>query len=259
MTRRSRPRGAAACTALGALVLLGCASSGDGEELPEFTAPVVDDAGVVPDDVQRTVDAQLEAYEQRSGRQIAVAVVESTGGASIEDYTIDLAREWGVGTEGEDDGVLLLLAYDDRRMRIEVGRGVEGELTDLEAGRIIREQLRPRLQAGDVGGAVVAGTQAIRAALGDDTAAAPVAPPSRDERDDDRVGLPVWIVPLLFLFLGGLGGIGRRRRGSWAGPMILGGMLGGMGRGGFGGGGGFGGFGGGGGGGFGGGGASGDW
>lgn len=254
----SRPRHrvrAALLSALGGLVLLGCSSGGDEESLPEFTAPVVDEAGVVPDDVQRTVDAQLEAYEQRSGRQVAVAVVETTGDASLEDYTIDLAREWGVGTEGEDDGVLLLLAYDDRQMRIEVGRGVEGELTDLEAGRIIREQLRPRLQAGDVGGAVVAGTQAIRVALGDDTAAAPVAPrPAEDE--GRRTGFPVWVVPLLFLFLGGLGGMGRRRRGGWAGPLILGGMMGGLGRGG---GGGFGGFGGGGGGGFGGGGASGDW
>jgi uncharacterized protein len=256
VTRRHLPVRAVAVVVLGALVL-GCSTGDDGESLPEFSAPVVDDADVVPDDVQRTVDAQLEAYERRSGRQVAVAVVKTTGDASIEDYTIDLAREWGVGTEGEDDGVLLLLAYEDRRMRIEVGRGVEGELTDLEAGRIIREQLRPRLQDDDVGGAVVAGTQAIRVALGDDQATAPVAPPAADEREDDRRSFPVWIVPLLFLFLGGLGGIGRRRGGSWAGPMILGGMLGGMGRGG---GGGFGGgFGGGGGGGFGGGGASGDW
>ena len=256
MSHRRAARRAASAV-LGALVLLGC-SSGEGESLPDFTAPVVDEAGEVPDDVQRAVDAELESYQRRSGRQIAVAVVDSTGDASIEDYSIDLAREWGVGTEGDDDGVLLLLAYDDRRLRIEVGRGVEGELTDLEAGRIIREQLRPRLQADDVGGAVRAGTQAIRVALGDDTASAPVAPPTTDERRGrDGVGFPVWVVPLVFLFLGGLGGIGRRRGGSWVGPMVLGGMLGGMGRGGFGGGGG--GFGGGGGGGFGGGGASGDW
>jgi uncharacterized protein len=231
---------------------------------PAFTAPVVDAADVVPDDVERSVSAELLAYQQRSGNQIAVAVVDTTGDAALEDYSIDLARRWGVGTKGKDNGVLLLIAYDDRKMRIEVGRGLEGDLTDLEAGEIIRDQLRPRLQAGDVGGAVEAGTTAIRAALGDTGAVAPVAP-APDEQPDGQGG-SAW--PLLLfggLALLSLGGLRRRRRGifGWGGPMIFGGFGGfgggGFGRGGFGGGGGFGGFGGGGGGGFGGGGASGSW
>src|SRR5207248_6577093 len=85
----------------------------------------------------------------------------------VEDYSIDLARSWGVGQKGKDNGVLLLIAYDDHKLRIEVGRGLEGTLTDLQSGRIIREELTPRLRAGDVGGAIEAGTTAIRAALGD--------------------------------------------------------------------------------------------
>jgi uncharacterized protein len=240
------------------LVLLGPApSAAAAPGQPEFTAPVVDDADVVPDDVERSVSAELEAYERRSGNQIAVAVVTTTGDDALEDYAIDLAREWGVGTEGDDDGVLLLVAYEDRRLRIEVGRGLEGDLTDLESGRIIDEQMAPRLRDGDVGGAIEAGTAAIRQALGDDEAVVPAAP--QQEEDEDR-GLPWPVLLYGLLALSSLfGGIGRRRRGGWGGPMIFGGFggLGGFGGGGFGGGGG--GFGGGGGGGFGGGGASGDW
>jgi uncharacterized protein len=242
-----------------ALVLVGSAEPADAQERPEFTAPVVDAADVVPDDVEEAVSAELIAYEQRSSNQIAVAVVETTGDESLEDYTIDLAREWGVGTEGDDDGVLVLIAYEDRRLRIEVGRGLEGELTDLESGRIIREQMTPRLREGDVGGAIQAGTAAIRQALGDEGAVVPTTEPTED---DDRGGFP-W--PFLLFGLFGLlsigGGFGRRRRRGWGFPLVFGPGLGGWGGGGWGGGGGggFGGFGGGGGGGFGGGGASGDW
>ena len=223
---------------------------------PEFRAPIVDDADVVPDDEERALAAELEAYRRRSGHQIAVAVVTSTGEDSLEDYAIDLARAWGVGTEGEDDGVLVLIAYEDRRLRIEVGRGVEGELTDLESGRIIDEQMRPRLQDGDVAGAIAAGTAAIRQALGDDEAVVPAAP--QEDEDDDR-GVPWPLLAFGLLALASLGRRGRRRFGGWGGPMIFGGFGGLGGFGGGGGGGGFGGFGGGGGGGFGGGGASGDW
>ena len=105
---------------------------------PDFTAPVVDQARVVPDDVEQRVGAGLQDYQRRSGNQVAVAVVRTTGRRSLEDYSIDLAREWGVGTKDKDNGVLLLIAYDDRKLRIEVGRGLEGTLTDLESGRIIR-------------------------------------------------------------------------------------------------------------------------
>lgn len=253
---RSLPVALAAVAA--ALVLAPVGAAGAGVRQPEFSAPVVDDADEVPDDVERAVAAELQAYEERSGNQIAVAVVQTTGDDPLEDYTIDLARAWGVGTEGDDDGVLVLIATEDRRLRIEVGRGLEGDLTDLESGRIIREQMTPRLEDGDLGGAISAGTAAIRQALGDDEAVVPAAP--RQEEDDAKgSSLPLLLFGLLAAasFLGG--GIGRRRRGfGLGGPMIFGGF-GGMGGFGRGGGGGFGGFGGGGGGGFGGGGASGDW
>jgi uncharacterized protein len=122
---------------------------------------VVDAAGVVPDDVERRVDAQLLEYQQRSGNQIAVAVVRTTGGRSLEDYSIDLARAWGVGQKGRNNGVLLLVVWDEHKLRIEVGSGLERDLTDRESGRIIRDVITPRLRVGDVGGAIETGVNAI--------------------------------------------------------------------------------------------------
>jgi len=229
---------------------------------PKFTAPVVDAAGVVPDDVEQQVNAALNDYQQRSGNQIAVAVVKTTGSKSLEDYSIDLARNWGVGQKGKDNGVLLLIATEDRKARLEVGRGLEGTVTDLQAGRIIDEQVVPHMRDGDPGGAIVSGTEAIRSALGDTTVSEP--PPA--VAAPQPTGSPAPVSPLAFLLpfgfiflLFAFIGRGRRRRGFFGFPIFWGGGWGG----GFGGGGGLGGggggFGGGGGGGFGGGGASGGW
>jgi uncharacterized protein len=218
----------------------------------------------VPDAVEQSVGAALEDYQRRSGRQIAVALITTTGNQSLEDYTIDLARSWGVGTKSRDDGVLLVIAVRDRRVRIEVGQGLEGRLTDLESGRIIRERLVPLLAAGRYGAAVQQGTDAIRTALGDRQVGA-LPPPPQPVASERSYGagtlfFPVLVIGLLIASLVGR----RRRRRRWGGmgvPIIWGGALGGFGGGGFGGGGfdGGGGFGGGGGGDFGGGGASGGW
>jgi uncharacterized protein len=228
------------------------------DDFPEFTAPVVDAARVVPDDVEQRVNAELLDYQRRSGNQIAVCVVRTTGNRSLEDYTIDLAREWGVGEEGEDNGALLLIAYEDRDLRIEVGRGLEGELTDLESGRIIRNHIIPRMQQGDVGGAIETGTLELRRALGDTAAGspAPIEEPEAEPAFDP--GMLAWLLPVLIFGFAGLGNRRRRGRRGWGvAPIFWGGGWGGGGGngGGFGGGG----FGGGGGGDFGGGGASGSW
>ncbi|MBV9284795.1 MAG: TPM domain-containing protein [Acidimicrobiia bacterium] len=229
---------------------------------PKFTAPVVDAAGVVPDNVEQQVDAALNDYQQRSGNQIAVAIIKTTGSKALEDYSIDLARNWGVGQKGKDNGVLLLIATQDRKARIEVGRGLEGTLTDLQAGEIIDQQVVPHMRDGDPGGAIVAGTDAIRATLGDTTVSqpAPAPPPTPKPAPFNPAAFIFPVLLLLFIF--SAIGRGRRRGHFWGLPIFWGGGWGGgFGGGGAFGGGGFGGggFGGGGGGGFGGGGASGGW
>jgi uncharacterized protein len=247
------------------VTLVGVAAprAADAVELPDFTAPVVDAAGAIPPSVEQRLNAVLQDYQRRSGNQIAVAVVRTTGDASLEDFTIDLARKWGVGAEGRDNGVLLLLATRDRRVRVEVGRGLEGRLTDLESGAVI-ERMLPPLRAGSFGEAVERGTDGIRAALGDRTVGQlpTTAAPAREEpsRGASLVGL---VPALLVLLLLGTAFGRRRRRRRWSGlgaPILWGGALGGFGGGLGGGGGGLGGGGfGGGGGDFGGGGASGSW
>lgn len=246
-----------------ALVPLVGSSAAHAADFPRFSSPVVDAAEVVPVQIEERVNAALLDYQERSGNQLAVAVVETTGRQSIEDYAIDLAREWGVGSEEGDDGVVLVIAVTDREVRIEVGQGLEGDLTDLESGRIIREHLLPRLRSGDYGGAIEAGTVELRRALGDDVDAAPPASGQPGaEPAPPGGGFPIGLLLfggfLLFSVLGGAGNRRRSRRWGVGGPIIWGGGFGG-GSGGGGGGGFGGGFGGGGGGGFSGGGASGRW
>ncbi|MBU6202046.1 MAG: TPM domain-containing protein [Acidobacteria bacterium] len=147
---------------VGLALLVLCASSCTASDaLPAFDAPVVDAAGALSNSAKTELGAELEAFRTETGPQIAVLTVESTGGASIEDYAIDVARAWGVGDRERDDGVLLLLVTGDRELRIEVGSGVEGDLTDLESGRIIDLAMVPLLQAGDTDGAVRAGVAAL--------------------------------------------------------------------------------------------------
>lgn len=232
---------------------------------PTFSQPLVDAAGVVPDDAERQVIAELTDYQARSGNQIAVAVVDTTGSQSIEDFSIDLARSWGVGQKDKDSGVLVVIATGDRKLRIEVGRGLEGQLTDLQAGRIIRERLVPLLERNDITAAVVQGTRAIRTALGDTEVGE--LPAALAPAEESRTRSVPWLPMAALAGLGVLGLLSRiHRSGRGEGhdgedgrgeAIVWGAAL--LGLGGFGGHGGGGGFGGGGGGGFGGGGASGDW
>ena len=110
--------------ALFGVILIGCSSTST--SVPEFTAPVVDSIGRVSAEVETQINSELISFQQSGGPQIAVAVVDTTGNASLENYSIDLARSWGIGDKEKDNGVLILIALEDRSLRIEVGSGVEG-------------------------------------------------------------------------------------------------------------------------------------
>ena len=249
-----------------AAALSSCSFAGANDDaFPDFTAPVVDAAGVLDTALVGSLSGELQAFRDAGGPQVAVAVVDTTGNRSIEDYAIDLAREWGVGDADRDDGVVVLLAIDDRRLRIEVGSGVEGDLTDVAAARIVDEVMVPRLAAGDNDGAVREGARAVMATWSGEEWVDPGISPVPS---DDTASTPGWVSAVFFLFflivVIGLPILGTvlRRTGGLGGVVFLpggfsGGGFGGGGGGGFSGG--FGGFGGGGGGGFSGGGASGSW
>ena len=140
-------------------------TSTDDVSVPPLTGRVVDRADLLAPATERALTQQLAAHEDSTGNQVAVLTIPSLEGTPIEDYALTVARTWALGQEGTDNGVLLLVARDDREMRIEVGYGLEGVLPDAVASQIIRHELRPAFREGDFDGGVEAGVQAILQAI----------------------------------------------------------------------------------------------
>ncbi len=130
-------------------------------EVPYLSGRVVDNAEVLSAQTKSSLTEKLKAHEERTGDQICVLTVKSLGGENIEEYATRVFETWKLGQKGKDNGILLIVASGDRRMRIEVGYGLEGTVTDLQAGRIIRNIIAPRFKAGDYNGGVTAGVDAI--------------------------------------------------------------------------------------------------
>lgn len=282
------------------IVLAACltlpAASAQQVAVPAFERWVTDQTGTLDSNTQASLEAKLEALDKSKGAQLAVLVVETTGDDTIESYARRVFDAWQLGRAKVDDGILLVVAKRDRRLRIEVGYGLEGAVPDLTAGRIIREQITPRFQQDQYAQGIVAGVDSLLAVIAGESLPPPAPGADTDEGWDVELILVVlafmaFAMPPLFaafattifttiafesLLVGLLCGaaaaviamIGRRYGGGGRGSALRtsrrGGVAGGFGGGFGGGGGGFGGgmgggFGGGGGGGSGGGGASGSW
>jgi len=130
-------------------------------DVPPLTGRVVDLAGVLPVYDSTQLTEQLKAHEEKTGNQVAVLILPSLEGEPLEEYSHRVATTWKLGQKGTDNGVLLLIALKERKLRIEVGYGLEGTLTDLKSARIIRQEIAPHFKAGDLPGGVRAGTDAI--------------------------------------------------------------------------------------------------
>ncbi|MFC0336876.1 uncharacterized protein SAMN05421848_3016 [Kushneria avicenniae] len=246
---------------IGLLLLLCTAAAQAAPDFPELTGRVVDNAELLDASTETQLSQTLAAHEKATGEQVVVVTLPNLGGETIEQYGYQLGREWGIGQEGEDNGALLIVALDERKVRIEVGYGLEGRLTDAQSSTIIHQVITPAFRDGDYARGIVEGSQAMIQVLGGDPLTQTGQRGERDASESRELGSAgIWLTILMFIVLmivRGGGGRGGRGRGGLLGGMLLGGALGGGSRsgGGFGGGGGFSG----GGGGFGGGGASGGW
>ena len=143
---------------------------------------VTDSAGFLSEGVRQELDGRLETYERQSGRHVLVWIGRTTGGVPLEDFTVRAFAAWKVGRKGLDDGLVLFVFADDRKVRVEVGYGLEGQVPDAIASRIIRETIVPRVQAGDRDGAIRVGVAALIAAIEGDVGAPESAaglPPDR--------------------------------------------------------------------------------
>jgi len=220
-------------------------------EVPKPTGYVNDQAGMLSPGTELKLEHFLRNFEASDSTQLVVMTIDSLEGDPLESYSLKVAESWGIGQKGKDNGALLLIAREERKVRIEVGYGLEGRLTDLLAGRIIDNEITPRFKAGDFEGGIIAGVTAMAEAVRGEYQGTGRRVHKKQRNPFGALALLLFLGPGLLL-LGGGGRRGRHRRsGFWIGGF------GGGGGGGFGGGGG-GGFGGGGGG-FGGGGASGGW
>ncbi len=248
--------------------LLGLAPPAAEVQVPEFDGLVTDLAGFLTGQEERQLELLMQSYQSGTTHDVALLTVPDLGGESIERFALEVGRAWKLGEEGKNNGALILVSKDDRKIRIEVGRGLEGVLPDAIASRIVRDVISPAFKQGDFARGLREGVLATHAAIGGDYG--PIEQSSGARRG--RRGRGSSIMTLIFMALifsvgrsGGRGGRGGRGGGLGILPwLLIGNAMGGSrgsfhGGGGFGGGGGggFGGFGGGGG--FSGGGASGGW
>ena len=137
--------------------------------VPEMNGPVNDTAKIMRQRESLELTNYLNAINNDSGTQIAVLTIPSLEGESLEGYSMRVAEKWKLGQKDKDNGVLLLIAFKERKIRIEVGYGLEGVLTDAKSGIIIRNVIAPNFQDNDFGDGIIAGTKAIAGVLGVDT------------------------------------------------------------------------------------------
>ncbi len=196
-----------------AVVITGAARAA-GLSFPPLTGRVVDQAGILSPAAEQALTTELQTHEQATGQQVVVATVTSLEERDIAEYGVELGRAWGIGQKDKNTGVILLVAPHARAVRIEVGYGLEGTLTDATSRLIIENVILPQFRAGNMEAGIAAGIDAILAVLRGDPDAAPQPPRARAT---DPGGFPVMTVLIVIFIITRFMG---RRRGVW--PVVLG-------------------------------------
>jgi uncharacterized protein len=198
----------------GALLAIACSFSAAQQPVPPLTGHVVDTTSTLAPDALARIDAKLAAFGARKGSQIAVLLVRTTAPEALEEYALRVAEQWRIGRGGVDDGIVLVVALDDRRMRFEVGYGLEGAVPDALARRIIAETIAPRFYEGDIAGGLDAGLDALIGLIDGEPLPVPIA---REPEGEPFAALPV---VLIFALLAAP--LFRRMFGSLFGSAALG-------------------------------------
>ncbi|OIP63196.1 MAG: methanol dehydrogenase [Nitrospirae bacterium CG08_land_8_20_14_0_20_52_24] len=181
-------------------------------DAPKLQGHVNDDAGMISASVRAELENELISFEKTDSTQIVILTIPSLEGEGIEEFSIKVAEAWKIGRQGRDNGVIFVVSKEDRKMRIEVGRGLEGSLTDLMAGRIIDLVVKPRFKRGDFDGGFVAGVSSlIDAVRGEYKADENHRPQKHDDFGPFTTLLMYGLFVVLFLgsisrFLGGISG-----------------------------------------------------
>jgi uncharacterized protein len=136
-----------------------------GQAALELTGRVVDAANILDPETEKRLTGKLALAQQQYGPQMVIVTTPTLNGKTIESYSLDLANAWGIGDKKRNDGLMLLIAPTERRVRIEVGRGVEGSFSDAFAGEILRENIIPYFQGGDLAGGIEAGVDRMIAKM----------------------------------------------------------------------------------------------
>ena len=187
--------------------------------VPPLSGRVVDQTGTLSAEQQASLSQALEAFERRKGAQLAVLIVPTTEPEPIEPFALRVAEQWKLGRTKVDDGAILVVAKNDRTLRIEVGYGLEGALTDATSKRIISEVIVPKFKQQDFAGGIAAGIdQMIRVVDGEPLP----APPAEPESDGSK--LPA-MAPMAFMVALALGGILRAWMGRLPGALVTGAVV----------------------------------
>jgi uncharacterized protein len=187
--------------------------------IPALTTRVTDVTATLTDEQRAMLEQTLQAFEAKKGSQISVLVVPTTRPESIEQYSIRVVEQWKIGRKNVDDGVLLIVAKDDRTLRIEVGYGLEGALNDATSSRIINETIVPRFRQGDFYGGISAGVDGIIRAIDGE------ALPASQSRTPTGAGQLGSYLPILFVLCVMAGGVCRELLGRLPGAVVTGGAV----------------------------------
>jgi uncharacterized protein len=205
----------------GLLLLLGAALASADVAVPELTARVTDLTGTLSGGAVARIEAKLADLEAKKGSQIAVLIVPTTQPEEIEQYGIRVADAWKIGRKGIEDGAILLVAKDDRRVRIEVGNGLEGAMPDAIANRIIAETITPQFKLGDFDGGVEKGVDQMISVVNGEPLPLP------DKKWERHNGLGN-MLPFLLVVVFVLSGVLRAIFGRMFGSIATGGLTGGI-------------------------------